>query len=214
MHQDSQFSDTDIHIVDDHSLFAEAFALLLKNTFENNTFYISNGVEAFEKKLAPGKSYYLFMDFHIPGTNTIAEAERLLKKYEGRIKIIIVSSTNSPMVVYQFVQHYAHGFISKNASPGEIAECLKAVELDKKYVSSDLRNEVLDLCLSQKAFSISSRERDILIQIKEGKTIEESASALNISRHTVVSHRRNLMSKLNVRTSRDLLKIMEEWGYL
>ncbi|MCS3796211.1 response regulator transcription factor [Niastella sp. OAS944] len=66
----------------------------------------------------------------------------------------------------------------------------------------------------EKVASLTNREKEILKLVAEGKTSEEIAKAIHLSRHTVNTHRKNIYRKLSIQKSADLLKVAEVFGFI
>lgn len=200
-------------ILDDHQLFAEALAGLIKSTgkFENVVF--ENDFKAIVTLLESQNASHLFIDYMMPNVNTMAEIRNFHLKYP-KLKIIVVSSIINGNLVLQLQKAGANAFLSKNSNLDELTNAFKLVEAGKFFMSNDLKSEVIDLQFNSKKDLFTSREFEILHHIVNGDTIDETAEKLNLSKHTVVAHRRNMMEKMEVNSVPALIKKAMDLGMM
>ncbi len=200
-------------ILDDHQLFAAAFAELLRKTEKFEAVHCSNSLFDTTQVLASNKVDHFFTDYIMPGINTLSEIKALRTKYPGLL-IIVVSTVTNGSLVFQMQKAGANGFISKNANVQEIEECLEITQTGKFFVSYNVRGEMQKLVSAGKDDFFTPREHEILQHIAAGSTIEDTAAKLHLSRHTVVAHRRNMMEKMEVNSVSSLLKKAMDLGML
>ncbi len=192
-------------ILDDHHLFAQAFSTLLKEINKFKKIQCIRSIDELDKQLKTNDISHLFVDYNMPGINTLSEIKRIKTLYPD-LYITVVSCINNGSLIHQIQKNGASGFISKNSNIEEVQECLQTLSLGKNYVSPDVRNAILDVLMNGEDLLFTAREYEILQYIASGSTIEDTAAALNLSRHTIVAHRRNMMAKLNVHSVTALLK--------
>lgn len=198
-------------ILDDHHLFAEAFAGLIETTKKFETVTFSNDFKKVEKFLLTHSISHLFIDYMMPEVNTIAEIRQFNIKYPF-LKIIVVSSIANAGLILQLHKAGAHAFLSKNSNNKELISCFKVLDSGKFFVSADLKSEMVDLQFNSKKELLTGREYEILYHITNGDTIEQTADKLNLSKHTVVAHRRNMMEKMEVNSVTALVKKAMDLG--
>ncbi len=198
-------------ILDDHRLFAIAWACLLKYTgcFSNTVCALSIG--EVKQLLNEGTYTHIFIDYMMPRVNTLAEIADIRAACPGTFIIVVSSLTNTDLISH--VQEAgAHAFISKTSERHEIEECLETIENDAFFMSANLRSVMADHSKRNSRYLFTAREHEILKCIASGITIEETALQLFLSKHTVVAHRRNMMAKMDVRSATALLKKAVEFG--
>ena len=111
-----------------------------------------------------------------------------------------------------------NGYLSKNAHPEELIEALKAVHSGRTYFSSDVTQSLLFKSTEIKTekalltLHLSDREREVLKHIAQGESTREIAEALHISIGTVESHRRAIMTKLEVKNVAGMVRIAVQEG--
>jgi two-component system, NarL family, response regulator FusR len=187
-------------ILDDHQLFAEAFAQMIRNSTLFETVRFTDDLAVIKQQVANSSVSHIFIDYIMPNVNTLME--------------IVVSSISNPNLIWQLQKVGADGFISKAANKAEVLECLNYVETGKFYVNKALKEAMFNSMANGKKELITERELEILHYISAGATIEDTADKLCISKHTVVAHRRNIMEKMEVNSVSALMKKAMDLGLL
>jgi two-component system, NarL family, response regulator FusR len=200
-------------ILDDHQLFAEAFAQMIRNSTLFETVRFTDDLAVIKQQVANSSVSHIFIDYIMPNVNTLMEI-RNFKTQNKKIKIIVVSSISNPNLIWQLQKVGADGFISKAANKAEVLECLNYVETGKFYVNKALKEAMFNSMANGKKELITERELEILHYISAGATIEDTADKLCISKHTVVAHRRNIMEKMEVNSVSALMKKAMDLGLL
>ncbi len=201
-------------IVDDHTLFRKGFIRLI--TLDDRFEVIGeaeNGKEAAElvHQLEPD---IVLMDIGMPVLNGL-EATRRIKKDLPHIKILILSAFDNENYMYQVVQAGAHGYLLKTVDANTLYAALKSVQKNE-YVFPESIKPVLEEELrsirngtlnstSDNVHSLTDREREILQLIAEGNSHQQIADILHISIRTVDTHRNNIIKKLDVHDTANLV---------
>lgn len=200
-------------VLDEQQLFAAAFSELLKSTNNFETVNYSNKLDLIKGKSLPEGTFFLFMDYLLPNVNTLSEIRKIRIEHPT-IKIIIVGIITNPHLILLIHKAGANGFISKNSSIIEIEDCLKYLNTDQFYVSENIKDDLINLYVNGHNILFTAREHEILNYIYLGKTIVETANLLNLSKHTVIAHRRNMMEKTGVNSVTGLINKAKEQGML
>ena len=109
----------------------------------------------------------------------------------------------------------ADGFLLKEDPSGELVRAVQALKSGGKYLSRLISGDVIKLTLERDQTDLlTSREREVLTLIAEGKKTQEIAAVLFISANTVRRHRYNLMEKLNINNLADLVKYAISQSYI
>ena len=126
------------------------------------------------------------------------------------IRILLTEDHN---VFREALRNGASAYVPKDASAGELMTALHSAIEGKRYLSAALSERAIESYakLSRSAKSdlydtLTSREREVLHLVVEGQTNSEIAKQLVVSTRTVESHRSNLMRKLNVHSTADLIR--------
>lgn len=199
---------TRILLADDHQVVRRGFGLILSaQPGWEIVGEAANGREAVEltERLQPD---LVVMDVSMPELNGI-EATRRIAEFAPRCRILALSMHRDTVYVREILRAGAHGYLLKDASDQDLVDAVRAVSNGQGYLSpavsdavlSDYRKHVTD-----PIDLLTSREREVLQLIAEGKTNKEIAQDLNLSVYTVDSHRSRIMEKLNLHSAGELIR--------
>lgn len=199
-----------ILLVDDHKLMCDGLRAVLEREHLEVVGEASTGHEAIAlaHKLRPD---LVLMDISMPDLNGIDTTRRLVA--ETRTKIVAVSMNSDRRYVVAMFKAGAVGYVVKNSSSEELIQAVRAVAQDQRYVSSAIASAVVDDMVwrgpSSEAPSedhLTQREREVLQLLAEGMSSKSIGNRLGIAVTTVETHRRQIMTKLNLRTTAELTK--------
>jgi len=157
----------------------------------------------------------LVISLNLERTNIYALIKELITRFPN-LKIIVFTNHTMPKLVQSMMEYGVHAYLSKSASTMEILETITRVHEGAQIISTSvydkpssvgrIKNELIESKDHFTRFSeLTKREIDIISLLSKGMTNKEMAVELNISIHTVETHRKNLMKKLNLRTSAQLV---------
>ena len=198
-----------IIIVDDHALFRNGLNLLLNN-FENINILAEaeNGLE-FLNIIEKAKPDIVLIDIDMPVMDGIEATEKAIIKYPD-LKLIALSMFGDEDYYYKMINAGVKGFLLKNSEIQEVINAINTVYKGGTFFSQDLLINLvknikpLDLD-SDKSFSLSERELEVLSLICQGFSNQEIRDKLFISKRTVDKHRSNLLSKTNSKNTANLV---------
>lgn len=200
-----------ILIVDDHRIIRDGLRKLLETDGRYKVVgEAADGSTAVTaaKRLLPD---VVLMDISMPVLNGIEATRRILSEMED-VKIIILSMHSDKRFIEDVFKIGAHGYLLKECAFDELISAVEVVARNQYYLSSNITNIVMkdfinNLKESKSPFSqLSSREIEVIQHISEGKTTAQIAELLNLSIKTVESHRRNIMTKLELNNMAELIK--------
>jgi DNA-binding NarL/FixJ family response regulator len=198
-------------IVDDHSLFSDSFASLIdKLGIFEEVRTLNDDTELF--RFLVRSSYniiFVFLDYYLKERTSLTLMSDI-RKIVPNVRIVIVSSVTNSGLVHQILRQHPNGFINKGSNFEVIKECFKTVERKEQYLCPIITS----IAATAEEIVFTRKEIEILHYIRDGLSIEQTASVANLSRHTVVSHRRNMMSKANCKSVTELLRYCHEKGIL
>ncbi len=159
------------------------------------------------------------IDVAMPNLNGI-EATRQIRDELPRTKVIVLSMHGQQQYVAEALRAGASGYLLKDAAVSELLDAVRAVLEGRIFLSSAVSGVALDdyvkLMRNEGPVGglelLSGREREVLQLIAESKTNSEIGKALHISPHTVDTHRRNIMDKLDIHNVVDLVKFAIRHG--
>ncbi len=204
-----------ILLVDDHQIFLEGLDSLFKQ---------SQGFEVIGEA-RDGRSAVLLaqelqpdiviMDLTIPGVNGIEATKQIMAKAINT-KIIALSMHADQFFVTEMFKAGARGYLLKDDDFDNLLVAIKTILNGGVFVSptlSDLPVKEYIRCIPEveqntaMLISLSKREREFLELVASGKSIKGIAITMHVSPKTLYSHRENIMRKLNLKNSNELIKI-------
>lgn len=199
-----------IYLVDDHKLFREGLKLLLSTQdFVHHIYEASNGRE-FIENLSFVDCDVVLMDIEMPELNGI-DATREALRLKPDLKIIVLSMYGDEQYYYQMIDAGAKGFMLKNTGIDNVITAIRKVAAGDNFFSEELLFNILNNMRDNKGEpespdnEISEREMEILYHVCKGKSNQEIADELFISKRTVDKHRANLLSKTGCRNTAALV---------
>ena len=152
------------------------------------------------------------MDVGMPIMNGI-EATKQIVAGHSNAAVIILSMHSDESYVMRALSAGARGYLLKDSAPAELLNAIQAVSQHKSFfspkVSRILAEDYIRVLKHKGAVDsydlLTSREREILQLIAEGKANKEIATSLNISPYTVETHRKHILEKLNLHTPAELI---------
>jgi two-component system nitrate/nitrite response regulator NarL len=150
------------------------------------------------------------MDISMPGMNGLAVTE-VLRKEAPAMKVLILSVHSNKEYIFRVIQAGAHGYVSKEAPPAEVLRAIESVYEGEPHFSEDIRRDALNQFVigggKKSPFAqLTSREREVLLLIADGRSNKEIADRLNIGVRTIETHRERIMRRLNIHSVAGLTK--------
>lgn len=207
-----------IIIADDHQLFIDGIKSLVK-TMKNMEIVaeVNNGKELLEV-LEKTTCNIVLMDINMPEMDGI-EATKLVKTKHPLLKILMLTMFSSRDYIEKLLRAGADGYILKNTGKAELQEAIETLMNGESYFSKEVTERIMEGLQKKKNMEkstylveLTEREIDVLKLIVQEFTTAEIAEKLFISTHTVETHRKNLISKLNVRNIAGLVKYAMQNG--
>lgn len=149
------------------------------------------------------------MDITMPQLNGIEAARQL----QGKCAVIVLSMHSDEGYVLRALKAGARGYLLKDAVESDLIQAIRAVHVGKAYFSPEIsRLLVEDFVLGMRQQGkedryelLTTREREVLQLLAEGKTVKEVAQTLDLSAYTVETHKGNLMQKLGLHNVAELI---------
>ena len=167
----------------------------------------SNGREAVEcaASLQPD---IVVMDVTMPELNGI-EATRRICENSPRTRVLALSMHKDAVYVREILKAGAKGYLLKDAGEGDLLKAIRAIVKGEGFLSPAVSDAVLNdyrKHVTNQIDLLTSREREVLQWIAEGKTNKEIASVLVLSVYTIEAHRGRIMEKLNLHSTGELVR--------
>jgi DNA-binding NarL/FixJ family response regulator len=200
-------------VVDDHAILRDGIRSLLES--QEDIVVVGeaeNGAEAIEfvERSSPN---IVLMDISMPRMNGL-EATRHLHNHFPEVKVLILTQHDNLEYITPALQAGASGYVLKRSGRRELLNALRQVHEQGAYITGRITRELLQ-DYSQELNShrseethLTERERQVLQLIVDGRSNKEIATTLGISAKTVSVHRTNLMTKLDVQTTVELIRFV------
>lgn len=205
-----------ILLADDHTLMAEALKHLLQSDFDV-VGTVSDGralLEAAENL----KPELVVVDIGMPLLNGLDAAEQL-KALHPDIKVIFLTQNREPRYAVEAFRRKASGYLLKDSAASELVTAIREALQGRSYVSPLIAKGMLDHALNPEPGDpgrreLSSREREVLQLLAEGKSMKEVAAVLDISPRTVEFHKYRVMELLGVKSNAELVQYAIKQGLI
>ncbi len=192
-------------LVDDHSLVRKGFRRMLEDDPDITVIgEAGSGREAIEiaEQLRPS---VVVMDMSMPEMDGV-EATREIRRRMPEMPVLIVSMYSQENYVRNAFDAGAQGYILKNADEVDLAAAIRDVAAGKQVIDPGLGSAPAAGSGGEDSLArLTPRERQILQLIAEGNSNKEIAALLNLSVNTVAVHRANLMDRLGVHRTAELV---------
>jgi DNA-binding NarL/FixJ family response regulator len=200
-----------LFIVDDHPVVIEGIHSLVQN--EKDIEWVGQAMNAQSCLgfFVNNTANIVLMDINLPDMNGVDLCGLMKEKYPG-IFILGLSTFNQGLYIKKMIENGASGYILKNSSKEELLKAIHAVCDGDMYFSGEV-GEALKLYQQSSQVELpvlSRREKEVLGLIAEGYTNPQIAEKLFVSQFTVDSHRKNLITKLNVKNTASLIRLAVE----
>ncbi|MCL4501239.1 MAG: response regulator transcription factor [Deltaproteobacteria bacterium] len=211
-----------ILLADDHTMFRRGVRRIIQSI--NDTEVVGEASDGFEllellKKTSP---HLVIMDISMPNLRGL-EATREIKIISPAVKVLILTMHKDKEYLYHAFSAGAEGYLLKEDADSELISAIDTLRRGGTYISPLLSTQLADLFMQKSRPNtepmtspgerLTTREREIIKLIAEGKSSKEMADLLFISSRTVQHHRANIMRKLNIKKTADLVKYAIQKGY-
>ena len=198
-------------MADDHSILLAGVRRLIEDQYD-----VVGTVEDGRALLEAAdrlKPELIILDISMPLLNGL-DAALQLTKLLPETKLLFLTMHASSRYVTEAFKAGAHGFLLKQSAASELPQAMEAILAGKHYLTPSIAKPMIDQAvkatqgLNVKAAvdTLTSRQREVLQLIGEGKTTKEVATLLNLSVKTVEFHKTSLMNILDLHTTAELVR--------
>jgi DNA-binding NarL/FixJ family response regulator len=163
-------------------------------------------------KVAELKPDIIVIDVAMPNLNGL-EATRQILKSNPKAKVLVLTLHDSDRLIHEVLTAGASGFVLKSDAARDLVAAVESLRQNKTYFTSKVASMVLNgflkggpgAVVGGTTSPLTSREREIVQLLSEGKSAKEVAVTLNISVKTAETHRSNIMRKLGLHSVSELV---------
>jgi DNA-binding NarL/FixJ family response regulator len=201
-----------IHLADDHQVLIDGILAVLKTNSDFEVVGFSLNGEGLVDRVTRNKADILIMDINMPEKDGI-QVLREMNEAGFPCKVIILSSYDDAKLIKEVIKLGASGYLTKQCAGENIIDAITTVAYGNQYFSDTIKDKIFNIytgnhndhnqALNSEDLisSITTRELEILKLISQERSGKYISDSLNISVNTVETHRKNLMKKLNVKSS-------------
>jgi DNA-binding NarL/FixJ family response regulator len=210
-----------ILIVDDHDLVREGIRALLEREpgFEV-VGEVGDGQEAV-RAVHDLKPDVVLMDISLPGGLGGLEATEAILADHPATRVVMLTQYEQREYIKRALRIGARGYLLKRSVSGQLIEAIRAVHQGQRYLHPTAAGELVEIVTHGETLAddggyeaLTRRERQVFKLLAEGSTSRDVAKYLGVSLKTAMSHRANLMAKLNVHSRGELIKQALRWGVI
>ncbi|WBL26795.1 response regulator transcription factor [Zunongwangia sp. HGR-M22] len=208
-----------IIIADDHAMFIDGVKSILNDEENIDVKLTATNGEQVLKYLQINTDEAIDLvitDLSMPGMDGIALNSAIKKEFPN-VKTLVVSMSEDGETIKQLTETGLEGYISKNSEKRELLNAITTILDGGTYFSARIKQVLMDTMLETRkkpVVKLTKREKEVLKLIAKEYTTQEIADELFLSKHTIESYRKNLISKLQVRNLAGLTRYALENGIL
>lgn len=202
-------------LADDHAVVREGVKALLKQEGFDVVAESSDGHAAI-RSCETAHPDVAILDIGMPSLNGIDTARELTRQYPD-LKIIILSMYSDQAYVLASLRAGVHGYVLKQNTWVDLVHAIESVRNGHMYFSPGVSGALVQACLANGPAAedpLSTREREVLQLIAEGRTMKEVGDLLHISARTAETHRARIMEKLDIRNVAGLVRYSISHGLI
>lgn len=205
-----------IIIADDHQLFRNGLEELLRK-YEDIKIVksVADGFEFMQLAKSWLEVDIVLLDITMPNMDGF-QVLKELKTLDSNIKPIVISMHSDGNYIAKCAKMGAYGYLLKNTDESELILAIRTVNKGKKYFSAAIAEKMINFMSTQSVSEnlLSNKETEVLGLISKGLTTNEIATKLFVSSRTIETHRANILKKLEVKNTAELIKRAAEMNLI
>jgi len=212
-----------ILLIDDHNLFREGLKTIIRRDSQFTVVAEAKNADEGVRAALRARPDVVLLDISLPGRSGIDVAREIRGKLPETL-IIIVSMFSRPDLVMEAVEAGARGYVTKGSTPETLLQAIRSVAEGQFYLDGAASQELIaalenkgskgHTVINNEYGQLSSREQEVLRMIAEGVPARDIAERLFISVKTVENHRTNILHKLGLKSTVDLVKYAARIGLI
>ncbi|HMC83387.1 MAG TPA: response regulator transcription factor [Candidatus Polarisedimenticolia bacterium] len=206
---------TRVLVADDHPVVRQGLKSLLAREGFSVVGEAADGRDAL-RQTETTRPEVALLDLAMPGLNGLDAAREIMQAFPGTKVVILTQHSEEPYVL-EALRAGVHGYVLKNQLVSDLVQAIRDVCRGKLYVSPTISDVVVGAYRGQAKLPsdlLTSREREVLQLVAEGKSTKQIAEMLGIAQKTAESHRSHLMVKLGIHEVAGLVRYAVRRGMI
>jgi DNA-binding NarL/FixJ family response regulator len=204
-----------IAIVDDHPLVREGLSARIAAQPDMEVCGEADGIEAGLELVVARRPSLVIVDIALRDGHGIDLIKRIVAA-GVQTRMLVVSAYDESLFAERALRAGALGYINKQELQGKVIEALRTVLRGERYLSSAMAQRLIAQAIGSRAAqggteALTDRELQIFQLVGRGKSTREIAHELNVSVHTIDSHREHIRAKLDLRSGTELIQRAVQW---
>lgn len=201
-------------MIDEQPVVCDGIAALLMDVNDIEVIHTSRTIQEAVRKLPHQPVNILLLVLYTPNPDDVAEVKMLSEKFP-RTKLLILSMYKIESLIFRMIKAGAKGHLTGDTNREELIEAIYTLRNGYDFYAKTITNMILRNYLREHEEpdtqqlndnNLSVREMEVLKLFAQSKTNKEIAERLFISVRTVESHKNNIMRKINLKTTVDMVK--------
>ena len=204
-----------IAIVDDHPLVREGLTARISAQPDMEVCGEAADIESAMELILARRPSLVIVDIALRDGHGIDLIKRIVAAGINT-RMLVVSAYDESLFAERALRAGALGYINKQELQGKVVEALRTVLRGERYLSSAMAQRLIAQAIGSKAAqggteALTDRELQIFQLVGRGKSTREIANELNVSVHTIDSHREHIRAKLDLRSGTELIQRAVQW---
>jgi DNA-binding NarL/FixJ family response regulator len=204
-------------LADDHALVLEGLCKVLEPDFE--IVGIVEDGRALVEKAAALRPDVIIADITMPLLNGL-EAVRQIRKSDPKAKVIMLTMHSDPTYAAEALEAGCCGYVLKHAAAAELVIAIREALRGRTYVTPRIEGDAIDAIRQgrrrhqKSAAQLTPRQREVLQLVAEGRSFQEIADILHVSKRTVEFHKYRIKQDLGLRTTAEFTQYAIKHGVI
>ena len=198
-----------IAIADDHAIVREGLKRIVSSCEGMQVVgEAADGIEVMQRVRALDIDV-LMLDLSMPGRSGM-ELIKLVRAEKPRLRILVLSMHQEMQYAVRAIKSGASGYLTKESAPAQLEQAIRKIAAGGAFISAEVAQQLALGAMPGSAAvpheSLSNREFEVLRLLAGGISVTEIAGQLNLSVKTVSTHKANLMQKMSLANSSELVR--------
>ena len=207
-------------IVDDHKMIRDGIKLMLKNNPEIKVVNeFDNGLDVIKYiDKNPTSVDVILMDISMFKLDGIA-ATRDIKSNHAGINVLAITMHIEKSYIMDMMKAGASGYVLKESGASDLVEAIKTIAAGKQFFSSEVSSVIVKSIIEEEPKKhvrdiISDREKEVILLVAQGLSNNKIGEKMCLSPRTVESHRRNILQKLDIKNTAELIAYANKQNWI